>query len=76
MSVASKSRSLDIRAKIGAAHRGKVLSTEHRAKISLALMGNTHKRGKKSSDETRAKISAGLLGNTNAARRDSTTGVM
>lgn len=50
------SDSPEARAKIGAAHRGKVLSAETRAKLSA------HRTGVKLSDEVRANMSAGHKG--------------
>ena len=44
------------------AHTGKKLSAEHKAKISLSLMGNKRMLGKKLSPEWRAKMSASRSG--------------
>jgi hypothetical protein len=69
----------EIRAKIGAAHKGKVYSAETRAKMSAALKGRTlsgetrakigaaqkgRTLGRTHSDESRAKIGAALKGRT------------
>jgi hypothetical protein len=54
--------SLATRAKLSAVRRGRKLSPEHRANISLGL------RGKTPSLETRAKLSAAKRGNTNAKK--------
>lgn len=63
LSAASKRLSLEARAKIGAAHRGKIVSTETRAKTSAALKGRLH------SPETRARLSAALKGRPISAER-------
>ena len=53
----------ETRAKIGAAHRGKIVSDETRAKLSVAFSGEKNPMyGKTLSEETRAKISAALCG--------------
>ena len=63
------SHSHETRAKIGAIHRGKIISSEHKAKISAAHLGRRHSdqhkakigsahRGKILSQETKARIRA------------------
>jgi hypothetical protein len=46
------------RAKNAAAHRGKRLTPEHRAKIAASLVGNQNSVGRTHSDETKEKMSA------------------
>lgn len=58
-----KSHSPESRVKIGAAHRGKIVSPETCAKLSAARAGEKHPGfGKELSQETRAKISAAQKG--------------
>lgn len=50
----------ETRAKIGAAHKGKVMSSATREKIGLAALGRN--KGRHISDETRAKIRSANIG--------------
>lgn len=63
----------ETKAKIGKAHKGRVLTPEHRDKLASSMRGRklppeqvaksaTTHRGQKRSDETKAKISAALQG--------------
>lgn len=54
--------SLETRAKLSAAKKGRILTPEHRAKIAASLMGNHNTLGYRPSPETRAKLSAIHLG--------------
>ncbi len=69
-SLTGKTHSLETRAKLSAAHKGKrlpPLTPTARAKISQALTGNQHFLGHRHSVETRAKQAAAKIGN--ASRR-------
>lgn len=55
-----KPRSLETRLKTGLAQKGKVISAEHRRKISAALKGNPgYWTGKKMPEAVRARVKAG-----------------
>jgi hypothetical protein len=70
-------------AKIGVAHRGRVLSDDHKTKISIARSGHTNSPeararmsashvGLHPSDETRAKLSKASMGNQKTKGRSRT----
>jgi hypothetical protein len=72
---AGSPRSPEAKAKMSAAHRGKILSPETKAKLAAALRGKTHSpeakakigaafRGKPLAPETKAKLAAALRGRT------------
>lgn len=54
--------SAETREKIGAASRGKKLSSDHRAAIGKSLLGNARRSGIPHAGEVRAKISQALFG--------------
>ena len=55
------------RANISKAHRGKVLSPEHKAKIVASLIGNTYTKGHVHTEEHKNKIGAALKGKKKSA---------
>lgn len=57
-----KVHSLETKAKMSTALKGRKVTPEHRTKISAAMKGNTNCAGRVMTDETRAKISASLTG--------------
>ena len=57
-----RSHSAESNAKNAASHRGRTLTPEHKAKISLSLLGNQRVKGRTMPMETRAKISAANKG--------------
>lgn len=59
--------SLETRAKMAAAKRGKTLSPEHKAKIILSLIGNSHTLGRKLSADHKAKIKVASTGRAKSA---------
>jgi group I intron endonuclease len=70
--------SLETRAKMSAAHKGRVFSAEHKANLAASAQGkiisdeqktrlSKHNTGKTHSAATKAKLSAILVGNTRAA---------
>jgi group I intron endonuclease len=56
--------SVESRAKMSDAKKGRTLSAEHRANIGAMSKGNQNTKGKTHSDETRAKMSAAQKGRT------------
>lgn len=58
LSEAKRNQSEETKRKIGDAHRGKIISTEMRKKLSLANIGKKH------SEETKRKIAEGNRGKT------------
>ena len=56
--------SQEYKKKLSDAKKGKILSIEHKARISLGLIGNTWNNGKTLSTETRQKISDANKGKT------------
>lgn len=55
-------RSFETRAKISAAKKGRPHSDEHRAKISIAMIGHKNGLGYRHSAETRARMSVSHIG--------------
>lgn len=63
MSVAQSNRTVEHRAKIGAKHKGKIMSLESRNKMTKAKKGKpSPNKGKKMTDEQKQKISKAHIG--------------
>lgn len=63
---------LEVRAKISAANKNKIISEEHRQLLSTLHKGNTYAKGTKRSESFRAEMSARLIGNTHTLGQKAT----